>query len=135
VSSGKTAKITIAPPHSIFFISDPDIEVVPKIDGRTPTIWATSSCLVIGCLMFQDGTTDLTLLAGEEADRGAVRLAGDREFDRVFDGMLQSPGKRLVVSTSEKQVLLKLAVPAANSRIRVWTNHPTEPEKIVVLVN
>ncbi|MET0877722.1 MAG: hypothetical protein ABWY14_11330, partial [Tardiphaga sp.] len=118
--------------RSIFFISDPVIEVVPKVDGRTPTVWATPSCLVVGCLMFQDGETELTLLAGEEADRAAPLLVADREMEQVFEGSLETPGNVLVVSTSEKQVL-RLTVPSVTTRVRVWTNHPTEPEKITVL--
>ena len=128
-------KITVAPPHSMFFVSDPDIEVIPKIDGRTPSIWATTSCLAIGCLMFQDGETELTLLAWDEADRAVATLAADRAFSQVFDGLLETPNKRLAISTSENTVLLWLPVFVSNSRVRVWTNHPTEPERIFVLVN
>ncbi|MET0724516.1 MAG: hypothetical protein ABWY64_27315 [Tardiphaga sp.] len=133
MSFATTVTIKVAPAHSIFFISDPAYEVVSKVDGRTPTVWATPSCLAVGCLMFQDGETELTLLAGEEADRAAPLLVADREMEQVFEGSLETPGNVLVVSTSEKQVLLRLTVPSVTTRVRVWTNHPTEPEKITVL--
>ena len=133
VSFGTAAKIAVAPPHSMFFISDPANEVVPKIDGRNPTVWATPSCVVVGCLMFQDGETELTLLAGEQAERAAPLLVADEQMEQVFEGGLETPGNVLIVSTSEKQILLRLTVPSVTTRLRIWTNHPTEPEKITVL--
>lgn len=127
--------IRIAPPNSIVFISDPRSEVIPKIDKRSRAIWATPSCLAVGCLAAQDGETELTVFAGDAANEAARDIANKADFDQTFDGILDTPRQTLSVSTSERQVLLQVAVPTRTTRVRVLTDHPTEPERVVVLIN
>jgi hypothetical protein len=68
-----------------------------------------------------DGETEL-IVSDQEVLAGAP----------AFDGMIDTPSKALEVSTSERQILLRCEVASYLTRVRVWTDHPSEPEKIFV---
>jgi hypothetical protein len=71
--------------------------------------------------MFQDGETKITLgQALETKDRPAL------------DGFLDTPRLTVAVWTVEWQRLLEMKVPTTRTRIRIWTNHPTEPNEVYV---
>jgi hypothetical protein len=73
--------------------------------------------------MFQDGDTDVSLGPAREIDPGGRP---------IFDGSLETPNRIVVVTTAESEILLKAAVPSKSTRVRIWTNHPSEPDKIAV---
>lgn len=54
--------------------------------------------------------------------------------DPAFDGVLDTPSKVVEVSTSEREILLYRKVPSHFTRVRIWTDHPTEPEHILVVL-
>jgi hypothetical protein len=127
--------IKIAPPNSMIFLSDPEFEVVPEIDDRSPTIWTTASCIAIGCLMFQDGDSDFRLLSGKGVDKElASILSSHDQLKLVFDGSIDSPNRSLSMSTSDGDVLLRAEVATTSTKIRIWTNHPIEPEMVVIVL-
>jgi hypothetical protein len=113
--------IRTAPPNSIFFLQDSGGGKFPEIDQRNLRIWSTTSCIIIGCLSFMDGETELTV-----SDEGVLPGAA------VFDGVLVTPSKVVEVSTSENQTLLRCDVENHLTRVRIGTDHPSEPEKIFV---
>jgi hypothetical protein len=113
--------IKIAPANSIFFLEDSGGGAYPEIDDRDQRIWSTDSCIIIGSLCFMDGETELTI-SDEDVPPGTP----------VFEGMLATPSKVLQVSTSEDETLLRCGVASHSTRVRVWTDHPSEPEKIFV---
>lgn len=86
-------------------------------------IAATPSCLVIGCLMAQEGYTKITLgPAGEVPHEGMI----------AFDGYLETPNGMIWITTVDGTAIAKQKVGTLKTRIRVWTNHPTEPDRIIV---
>lgn len=114
--------IKTAPANSIFFLEDSGGgRRYPEIDQRHVRIWSTESFIIIGSLSFMDGETELTI-SDEEVPPGAP----------VFEGMLKTPSKMLQVSTSEDEILLRFDVESNSTRVRIWTDHPSEPEKIFV---
>ena len=114
--------IKTAPANSIFFLEDAGGGGrYPEIDQRIPRIWSTESCIIIGTLAFMDGETELTL-----SDEGVPPGAP------VFDGLLETPSKVVEASTSENETLMLCEVMGHATRIRVWTDHPSEPEHIFV---
>lgn len=117
---GRTIKIS--PPNSVLFVSDQAGGVAPQIT-REKRIWATPSCVAFGCLMEQDGLTEVTLGPAEEVAR---------QDSPAFDGFLETPLRAVVVSTSETRSVLEESVPGAHTRLRIWTNHPTEPDKVII---
>jgi hypothetical protein len=113
--------IKTAPANSIFFLEAPGGGKYPEIDQRLVRIWATESCIIIGSLSFMDGETELTV-SDEDVPPG----------EPAFEGMLKTPGKVMQVSTSEDDILLRCDVPNTSTRVRVWGDHPSEPEHIFV---
>ena len=114
--------IKVAPPNCLVFVSDRVNRKVPEIT-RGSSLWATSSCILIGCLAFMDGETEIGL--------GDVDEVGKSE-PPALDRELETPFRTVEVSTSEGDVLLRRSVADVRTHIRVWTNHPTEPDKIVI---
>jgi hypothetical protein len=73
--------------------------------------------------MEQDGPTEFVLGQAYEVDPGSRP---------AFDGQLETPNRAVVVSTVERDSLLGDGVPTKRTRVRVWVNHPTEPDKVIV---
>lgn len=112
----------IAPPNSLLLVSDRNGGAVPEIT-RGHDLWSTSSCIVIGCLAFMDGETDVSLGGAADINPGNPP---------TFDGMLETPNLSVVVSTVEWKTVLWAQVLSKNTRIRIWTNRPMEPDKVVI---
>jgi hypothetical protein len=112
----------IAPPNSLLFIAGRADTPAPEwIQGRY--IVASDKCISVGCLAFMDGETEVQL--GSALD---VR----QSEKPAFDGYLPTPERSIVVSTVEREIVLSARVSDRETRIRVWTNHPTEPDKVVI---
>jgi hypothetical protein len=114
--------IRIAPPNSIIFVSDPD-------GGEAPEpIWGamilfTSSCISVGCFPEIDGETEITL--------GPIAEVGTGELP-AFTGTLETPSYAVVVSTVEKETILKVPVSKTKTEVRIWLSHPRWPEKVII---
>lgn len=112
-----------APPNSIVFVSD--------VDGEPPEHWDnelihhSSSCVSVGCYPEIDGETELTLAPATEPVSGP-------EFELVFDGMIATPGRQVIISDIDAKRLLSTSVSGLETRIRVWVNDPKLPDKVVV---
>ncbi|NVN87020.1 MAG: hypothetical protein HXX15_13145 [Rhodopseudomonas sp.] len=115
--------VRIAPPNSLFFLEDPSGGKSPEIDDRPVRIWSTRSCIIVACLCFVDGETEF------DASTSAADVPST---PAAFDGILDTPSGIVEVSTSEREVLLRCDVGTHVTRVRVWTDHPTEPEHIHV---
>ena len=50
----------------------------------------------------------------------------------AFEGMLDTPSRLVVISTVDDETILKLPVPKAKMRVKIWTNHASEPDKVIV---
>lgn len=116
--------IRLAPPNSIFFLEDSSGGKIPKIDDRAPNIWSTRSCIIIGSLCEMDGETEL-IASTSASDAPSI--------PPTFEGMLDTPSGVVVISTSEQEVLLRCGVKTHFTRVRVWTDHPVEPDHIKVV--
>ena len=117
-------RVTIAPPYSILFISGPEDFEIPDIPRESEVaIWSTPMCIVFGCRMFQDGETEVTLAP-----------AADMHPDLLlrFDGQLETPNGHLEVSTAEGQIVFGTKVEAAKTRVRIWSDHPSEPDRVII---
>jgi hypothetical protein len=90
---------------------------------RGAVILATTSCVSIACLMWQDGQTEVTLGPIREVDTGEIA---------AFDGMLETPHRVVVVSTVEGDTVVRTVVPDTHTRLRIWLNRPKEPDKVVI---
>ena len=117
--------IKIAPPHSLFFFGDGIVREPPDIEKRPIHIWSTRACIAVGCLCFVDGETELMI--SDSADDAF-------QASPTFNGVLDTPNRTFVVSTSEHDILFRTELPGHFTRVRIWTDHPREPEHILVVL-
>jgi hypothetical protein len=73
--------------------------------------------------MFMDGETEVTLGNSNEVAPSAKP---------AFDGMLETPNHSVVVSIVGWKTILSSPVAGGTTRVRLWTNHPTEPDKVFI---
>jgi hypothetical protein len=116
-----TASVSVAPPNSLLLIAEAPTSTGPKATRAASGIAATPSCIGVGCLMFLDGETKVTL--GRSAPKWWS--SGVRRISRYA----ASQGGRMDHRVDK---LLEASVPTTRTRIRVWTNHPTEPDDIYI---
>lgn len=83
----------------------------------------TSSCISVACLHEVDGEAELVLGAAKD-------VAPDLEL--AFDGVIETPSRKLALTTVPGEKLLKAKVPDKTTRIRVWRSHPVWAERVVV---
>ena len=116
-----TAKIA-SPPYSLIFVADPEGGTTPECSPPAP-YWATPSCIAVGCLMYQDGDTEVSLGSSREVNP---------EGRPIFDGLLETPNRKVNVETAEGELVLQADVPTESTRVRIWTNALREPDKIII---
>ena len=118
--------VRCAPPNSQFYLEDSARKgTSPEIEGWSPAIWSTRSCIIVGCFPFMDGETEFIL---SDQSRDAL------PEPPAFDGVLDTPSRIIELSTSEWQILTRHVVPTHLTRVRIWTDHPSEPEHILVVL-
>lgn len=111
-----------APENSIVFISG-NLQSKPPEHVRGNMINYNETCVSVGCHPEIDGETEIHLGRADEISA---------EFEVVFDGIIETPNKTLMISTVEGTILLEDTVPALVTRLRVWLSHPRWPDKVVV---
>jgi len=112
----------IAPPNSVVLVCDAGGGEIPT-SMQGALISSTPSCIAIGCRAEDDGETDIALGAIEEVDPGTPS---------AFEGTLSTPTRKVVVRSVLGQTVLEAAVPSRNTRVRVWVNDQSEPDRVVV---
>jgi hypothetical protein len=46
--------------------------------------------------------------------------------------MLETPNKVVLLFDAEVDEFMSIRVPTSQTRIRVWINHPTEPDEVII---
>ncbi|MEX0954664.1 MAG: hypothetical protein WDZ83_05570 [Rhizobiaceae bacterium] len=112
----------IAPEYcGIYLTGLEDVDIPLNVDGKG--IGATRDCLNIGCLYWNDGDTTVTMGPVDE-----VALPEEA----AFDGTLNTPEGTLLLFDANMPEIMSAAVGSKETRVRVWTNHRTEPDHIVI---
>lgn len=114
--------VTISPPNSLLFLSDPDGGKAP-IPVWGAQILSTASCISFACYPEQDGPTKIILGGWNEVDPQTAP---------AFDGEIETPHRAVVVTTVDQKIVLKAEVPNARTHIRIWLSHPRWPEKVII---
>lgn len=115
-------RFSIAPEYNSVYLASRDIRDVPY-NFREKIIPFTSDCISIPCIYWNDGDTHFTV--GEASE---ITMA----TPPTFDGILNTPDKMLVFFDANDPKFASLSVPTIKTRIRVWIDHPTQPENVVV---
>ena len=117
--------ISLAPRNSLVLVMDHSYGEVPESMGER-SIAFNESCVAVGTLSEQDGTTETTL--SDEADVPP-------DCNLIFDGTVVTPSMKLSVCAVNDEVLLSIPTSSGESKLRIYSNDGTEPNKIVILVD
>jgi hypothetical protein len=99
---------------------DPSVGEVPETMS-SGLVAATPTCVAVGTLSELDGATRISL--DYRAD-----LSGDGA--PCFDGVLETPGRKVAVCSVLDEVLLEISVGTARTHVRIWANDPAEPSEL-----
>jgi hypothetical protein len=117
----------LAPPYSIVAVEDISRGEPPKL-ADSSRIAATESCIIVGTLCEIDGETEFRLGTRREVDPGTAP---------AFQGRLKTPSGKLVIRSvpvdiDSDDIILEMPAPQPEAMIYIWTNHPTEPDQIII---
>ncbi len=112
----------LAPPYSMILVASPGSRAIANMKTGA-LITATRSFIAIGCRPDTDGETELALGASLVVD------PGDHP---AFEGFLETPERIIAVRSVVGETILQLRVPGRETLVRVWVNHPKEPDRIQV---
>jgi hypothetical protein len=115
-------KISFAPVNSLVFVSD-NLRSLPPVPVRGSMVNYNEFCVSVGCYPEIDGETEIFLGRMTNVEAG---------LQLVFDGILQTPNKTLIVWTVDDEILLQDDVTDTETRVRILLSHPKWPEKVVV---
>jgi hypothetical protein len=111
-------------PNALLLISDIGGGTLPDT-MLGELIASTPSCIAVGCMSDSNGKTEVTLGTGREFHpRGAP----------AFDGELETASRVVGICTVFHEPVLQTAVSNPTTRVRVWVNHPSEPDEVIVAV-
>jgi hypothetical protein len=117
-----TTSSRLAVPNALILISDVGGGTAPDIMRRT-LIASTPSCIAVGCMSDCNGETEVTL--------GATQEIG-RRHRPAFEGELATPNRAIAVRTVLRGTISQVRVPDLRTKVRVWVNHPQEPDKVII---
>ena len=111
-----------APINSIVFISD-NLKSKPPEHVYGSLVSFNEFCVSVGTYPEVDGETKFGLGRANEVED---------KLQLVFDGMIETPNRNLMISTVLDEVLLETGVEDTRTRTRVWVDHPRWPKNLVV---
>ena len=109
-------------PNALMLISDLGGGTAPDL-MRDSLIASTSTCIAVGCMADGNGETEITL--------GAAQDVGLSQGP-AFEGELETPSHAIGVWTVLRKTILQVAVPRSSTKVRIWVNHSSEPDKVVI---
>ncbi|MDC7787598.1 hypothetical protein PQJ75_24370 [Rhodoplanes sp. TEM] len=117
-----TASIEIDVMNGLLFLHDPAVDNIPEVT-RAGSCWSNSDCVAFSCQNECFGPTKLSV--GPSAEINPAR-------ELVFDGILRTPSREIVVDTVLSEVVLKHRVQTNSTRVRIWTLGARESEIVII---
>ena len=115
-------KITITPEYLSFYVAGRRNVTIPLHMDR-PGIFSSPDCIKVPALYWNDGDTSVTF-------GPILEITETRDPD--FDGILNTPNNELILFDAIEPEFASAKVPSTKTRIRVWIDHPIEPENVVI---
>lgn len=106
----------------ILLMGSRSAEIPTSLQGNL--VAATSSCIAIGTLSESEGPTRI-ILTGQESTSDRPKLLG-------FEGTLLAPSRTLAVYSVDLEPLLEIHIRSDRPHIRVFVDHPSEPEIVEI---
>ncbi|TKT80051.1 hypothetical protein [Aquamicrobium sp. LC103] len=113
----------VAPEYVSFYIAGA-LDVRIPLDHDLTGLIASDECINVMCLYWNEGDTKITL--------GPVEELPYRSEAPRFDGMLQTPEHKVILFDVNTPEILSMDVSETKTRVRIWTNHPTQPDDVVI---
>ena len=117
--------LSVRPRNSVVLLTDRSVGEIPATLGDS-AVAATPSCLAIACQSEVDGRTRIALQFTSD-----YSPAGDLDFA----GELLTPTRMLSVLSVELEELLATPVACTQTSVRVFTNHPSEPDHVTIVID
>lgn len=114
----------VRPPGSFLVIAGDIHAPMPEFDDQEKRLWANEWCIGIGTLSEVDGETEV--IVTDQPRKESIPL--------VFNGVIEAPEKRVTVSDAYLLEAASVHVSSGKARIQIWSNHPREPDRIVISV-
>jgi hypothetical protein len=114
----------IRPEYSSFYIAGPRAVRLPQFPENAGLAVAPD-CIGVGCLMHQDGGTSVTLGLSSEIDLLSRPS---------FDGILQTPDRVVQLFDANNPEIMRADVSETKTRVRIWMDHPIEPDEVTILL-
>ena len=112
----------VAAPNALLLLSD--INGGIALSGMQGSLIAsTPTCIAIGCTSDCNGETEVLVGPGREVSTSEAA---------TFEGELDSPSRKVALRTLLRSRVLEAPVRHPRTRVRIWVNHPSEPDKIVI---
>lgn len=115
-------RITITPEYLSIYVAGRRNVKIPLHMDRQGT-FASSDCINVPAYYWSDGDTNVTFGPISE-------ITGIRKPD--FDGILNTPNNELILFDAIEPEFASAHVPSTKTRVRVWIDHPIEPENVVI---
>lgn len=114
--------LSIAPEYLSFYVAGRlDVDIPLHMDRKG--VLSSADCINIPALYWNDGDTSVTL--GPESE-----IVETRKPD--FDGVLNTPNLEIILFDANEPRFAGVRVPSTRTRVRVWIDHPTEPENVTI---
>lgn len=113
--------LVIAPEYVSFYVAGRR-EVTPPIDLDYGRISAAVDCVTVPSRYANDG--DTTVIVGPLSELNQMSAPD-------HDGILETPHRLLMLSDALSDIA-DIPVGGVRTRIRIWVNHPTEPDHVVI---
>ncbi len=108
------------PNNGILFLSDIKGGEPPIADNYA-TIQSTPSVISFPCSPAVDGGTTIFMGVSDEFIL---------PYSPVFEGFLETPSRRVAVTTPELETCLTASVRTSRTRVRIWINSETWSDKV-----
>lgn len=114
--------VKVRPPGSFVVITDDMDAEIPEFDPRPNRIWWNEWCVAVGTKVDVDGETLIHF-----GDKSLIPTG-----ELVFDGHIRSPSKCVTVSDADLVEYSSILICNILAHVRIWTNHPREPDEIFI---
>lgn len=118
-------EVTVRAPNSLILIGDPACDPPESMSGGL--VGVSPGCVAVGTLSEADGATRIYLVEDGHLPDSTTELA--------FSGEIETPSRRLVVSSVLDDIFFDRGVSSQSVFVQVWVNDEAEPDQIAVLVS